>query len=58
MFKLILPVAVLTLLIWGIFQIVPHVPKEMWYTYAKKTFSVLSALIVTVIAIFVFVQLF
>lgn len=58
MIKMLLPLVVLTLLIWGSFQIIPQIPKEMRYNYIKIIFSVLTALIVAVGIIFVFVQLF
>lgn len=56
--KMILTIFLLTMLVWGSFQIIPHIPKELWYTYTKRFFGVLVALVVASGIIFVFVQLF
>lgn len=56
--KMIFAFLLLTLIIWGSFQIIPHIPKELWYTYGKKIISALVALVVASGIIFVFVQLF
>lgn len=58
MHKMILAFFVVTLLVLGIIQTIPQIPKEMMYTYIKKSFSVLVALVVASGIIFVFVQLF
>jgi len=58
MIKMVTVFFVLTLLVWGFFQIIPYTPKEVVYNWIKKSLVVVGAMVVTSMILFVFVQLF
>lgn len=56
--KTILAFVIIAMCVWGVFQIIPQIPKELMFTYIKKIFWGLLAVVVAYWILFMFVQLF
>jgi len=58
MSKMITVFFIVSLIVYGLFQVIPYMPKEMVYNYIKKLLVILGAMVVASGILFVFVQLF